>query len=159
MPDLQSVLFQYGKVPVYVRLTLGTETPERMRLMGPKGVLEVGAGEVQLLPQRGIDTYPSYYAYSFPRALREAYFQQWHREHDVRPGQEYVAETITYRGISYDDVKPHLHNFFEAVRTRSPVVQDATFGHHAAGACHMANESYFRQAAVSYDAAKDRLRA
>ncbi len=158
MPDLQTVLFQYGNVPVYVRLTLGTETPERMRLMGPKGVLDVSETELQLQPQRGIDTYPSYYAYSFPRALRDAYFAQWHQEHDARPGQEYVGETTSYRGISYDDVKPHLYHFFEAVRTRTPVVQDATFGHHAAGACHMANESYFRQAAVSYDAAKEKLK-
>ena len=34
----------------------------------------------------------------------------------------------------------------------------AAFGHHAAAACHMANESYFRQAAVSYDAAKEKLK-
>ena len=60
---------------------------------------------------------------------------------------------MTYRSISYDDVKPHLYHFFDAVRMRTQVLQDATFGHHAAGACHMANESYFRQAAVSYDAA------
>ncbi len=158
MPDLQAALFQYGNVPVYVRLSLGTETPERMRLMGPKGVLDVSDSELQLQPQRGIDTYPSYYAYSFPRALRDAYFEQWHKEHDPQPGQEYIGETTSYRGISYDDVKPHLYHFFEAVRTRTPVVQDAAFGHHAAAACHMANESYFRQAAVSYDAAREKLK-
>jgi hypothetical protein len=48
-------------------------------------------------------------------------------------------------------MKPHLWNFFEAVRTRRPVVEDAVFGHHAALACHMANESYFRHTGVTWD--------
>jgi hypothetical protein len=39
------------------------------------------------------------------------------------------------------------------VRTRNPVTEDAVFGHHAALACHMANESYFRGGAVRWDAA------
>jgi hypothetical protein len=30
-------------------------------------------------------------------------------------------------------------------------VEDATFGHNAALACHMANESYFRKAIVTWD--------
>jgi len=38
------------------------------------------------------------------------------------------------------------------VKTRKPVVEDALFGHNAALACHMANESYFRSSAVTWDA-------
>ena len=53
----------------------------------------------------------------------------------------------------YDDFRPHLANFFDAVRTRKPVVEDAVFGHNAALACHMANESYFRRNAVTWDPA------
>jgi hypothetical protein len=53
--------------------------------------------------------------------------------------------------VSIDDVKPHLWNFFQAVRTRQPVIEDAVFGHHAALACHMANESYFRGVPVYWD--------
>jgi hypothetical protein len=60
-------------------------------------------------------------------------------------------------GISWDDVRPHLFTFFDAVRTRKPVVEDAVFGHHAALACHMANEAYFRNAAVTWDAASGRI--
>ena len=76
---------------------------------------------------------------------------KWHAEHDVPVGKAPIAETVSYQGASYDDVKPHLWNFFEAVRTRRPVVEDAMFGHHAALACHMANESYFRKSAVYWD--------
>ncbi len=40
MPDLQTVLFDYHGIPVYIRLGLSTETPERARYMGPKGLLD-----------------------------------------------------------------------------------------------------------------------
>jgi hypothetical protein len=46
-------------------------------------------------------------------------------------------------------MRPHLSNFFQAVKTRRPVTEDAVFGKHAAIACHMANESYFPKTAGS----------
>ncbi|HTE89832.1 MAG TPA: hypothetical protein VK639_12795, partial [Terriglobales bacterium] len=96
---------------------------------------------------------------SFPKALREEYFKKWHQEHDAVPGKESAFEGVTYRSISWDDVKPHLWNFFQAVRTRKPVVEDAVFGHNAALACHMANESYFRRSAVSWDAGSNSIKS
>jgi len=153
MPDVHGVLFQYGDVPVYIRLTLNAETPEVLRFLGTKGILELSERSVSFAPQPGVDTAPSYYSYGFPQALREAYVEQWHREHDPEPGREPLLESVSYGGPSYDDVEPHLARFFDAVRTRQPVVEDAVFGNHAALACHMANESYFRGGAVSFDAA------
>jgi hypothetical protein len=44
-----------------------------------------------------------------------------------------------------------MWNFFESVKSRKPVVEDAVFGNHAAIACHMANESYFHQKTVYWD--------
>ncbi len=153
MPDLHAVLFDYHGVPVFVRLGLGTETPEVARFMGPKGILEATSGTLAHLPQVGEDRSPSYYAYGFPRELREEYFEKWHAEHDPEPGSEPVDGSTTYRGQDWDDTTPHVWGFFEAVKTREPVVQDAVFGNHAALACHMANESYFRQAPVRWDEA------
>jgi len=51
-----------------------------------------------------------------------------------------------------------LWNFFQAVKSRQPVVEDAVFGNHAAIACHMANESYFRKQPVFWDAASHSIR-
>ncbi len=151
MPDVHAVSFYYGDLPVSMRLNLGTEMPETYRFEGSKGILEVSGSTIALMPQTGRDTYPSYYAWSFPKAMREAYFAEWHRQNDPKPGQSQMAETVTWRGADFDDVKPHLWNFFDAVRARRPVVEDAVFGHHAALACHMANESYFRRGAVTWD--------
>ena len=159
MPDVHAALFEYGNIPIYARLNLGTESPEVVRFQGSKGYIEVTENSVTFVPQPGVDTSPSYYAFSFPKALREEYFKQWHAEHDPAPGKEALAAATTYRGISYDDVKPHLWNFFEAVRTRKPVTEDAVFGNHAALACHMANESYFRRSAVTLDAASKSIKS
>jgi predicted dehydrogenase len=152
MPDVHAVNFSYGGLPVSMRLNLGTAIQELYRIHGSKGLLEITSNSITFTPQLGIDTNPSYYASSFPRALREAYFKKWQEENGPRLRQLPMSEAITIRGPHYDDARPHLLNFFEAVRSRKPVVEDALFGHHAALACHMANESYFRKTAVSWDA-------
>jgi hypothetical protein len=153
MPDVHASLFQYRDIPVYMRLNLGTDMPEIYRFQGSKGILEMTEFGLTYTPQSGKDSAPSYYAGSFPHAMRAAYEKQWHTENDPKLGQEPMPETVSFKGPDYDDVRPHLSTFFESVRSRKAVVEDAVFGHHAALACHMTNESYFRQQAVHWDAA------
>jgi predicted dehydrogenase len=151
MPDVHASLFQYGEIPVYMRLNLGTDMPETYRFQGSKGILEMTEFGLSYTPQTGKDTGPSYYDGSFPHAMRAAYEKQWRAENTPKLGEEPMPETVLFKGPDFDDVKPHLQNFFDSVRSRKPVVEDAVFGHHAALACHMANESYFRQQAVQWD--------
>ena len=153
MPDVHASLFQYRGIPVYMRLNLGTDMPETYRFQGSKGILEMTEFGLTYTPQSGKDSAPSYYAGSFPHAMRAAYEKRWHAENDPKLGQEPMPETVSFKAADYDDVRPHLWTFFESVRSRKPVVEDAIFGHHAALACHMANESYFRQQAVHWDEA------
>ena len=157
MPDVHAALFEYAGVPVYMRLSLGCESAEVTRFQGSKGMIELKEFSVTFTPQTGDDTSPSYYAYSFPARLKNAYFKQWHEEHDPVPGHEPAMQTITFNGDDYDDLRPHLWKFFEAVRSRKPVVQDVVFGHHAALACHLANESYFRKCPVRWDDASHEI--
>jgi len=151
MPDFHVVLFDYHGIPVYVRLDLGCETPELARFMGPKGILEANEFSLTYSPQSGVDTAPSYYTSSFPSKMREEYVRQWMAEHQPPPGKEPLSDQTVYHGNDWDDVKPHLWTFFQAVKSRRPVAEDAVFGNHAAIACHMANESYFRQKPVRWD--------
>lgn len=159
MPDVHAVVYYYGELPVYMRLNLGTEMPETYRIQGSKGILEVTGSSLTFTPQAGTDMYPSYYAGSFPRAMREAYVAKWHQENDAKLSQAALRETVSFSGPDFDDVRPHLSTYFEAVRTRKPVVEDVVFGHHAALACHMANESYFRKTSVSWDEASKTIRS
>jgi predicted dehydrogenase len=158
MPDLHTVLFDYHGIPVYVRLGLGAETPELARFMGPKGILDAGEFDLKHSAQAGVDTEPSYYAYGFPLKMREEYFKQWHAEHDPPLGKEPIHEEVAYHGHDWDDVRPHLNTFFQAVKSRQGVTEDAVFGNHAAIACHMANESYFRRKPVYWDEASRTLK-
>ena len=73
-------------------------------------------------------------------------------EHGEKLGQEPISANTTYKGHDYDDVRPHLWTFFEAVKSRGPVAEDAVFGNSAALACHMANESHFQKSPVTWDA-------
>jgi predicted dehydrogenase len=150
-PDVHPVLFEYKGIPVYLRLSLGCETAEVTRFMGSHGIIELTEFGVSHTPQAGIDLAPSYYCYGLPARLREPYFKKWHEEHDPKPGQEPAPETVSFKGDDYDDLRPHLWNFFQAVRSRKPVVQDVVFGHHAALGCHLANESYYRNSPVYWD--------
>ena len=143
MPDLQVTMFEYGHIPVTVRLTQETETPEVTRLMGFKGVIELSNSSVTYIPQSGLDTSPDYGLNGFPAAMRAAYEKQWHSEHDAEIAKYALPDVSVWHGPGWDDLKPHLTNFFDAVRSRQPVVEDVVFGHHAAAACHMANASYF----------------
>ena len=128
MPDVHPVLFEYMGIPVYMRLSLGCESVEVTRFQGSKGAIELREFSVTYAPQAGIDLSPSYYTGSYPAKMREAYVKQWHEEHDPPPGKEPAPETITWNGNDYDDLRPHLARFFDAVRSRQPVVQDAVFG-------------------------------
>jgi len=159
MPDVHAVLFKYANVPVYMRLSLDTESTEVTRFMGSKGVIELTEFGLSYSPQPGVDLSPSYYSGSFPARLRTPYLAQWHQEHDPKPGQEPAPESLIFKGNDYDDLRPHLWNFFEAVRSRKPVLQDAVFGHNAALGCHMANESYFRKKPVYWDSTSQSIKS
>jgi predicted dehydrogenase len=159
MPDVHLVLFDYHGIPVYVRLDLCSQSSEIARFYGPKGIIEASGGELRHIPQRGVDTAPSYYSAAFPSKMREQYVRQWRAEHAVAPGQDPVSETTVFQTDNWDDVRPHLWNFFQAVKTRGAVAEDAVFGNHAAIACHLANESYFRKAPVYWDSASHSIRA
>jgi hypothetical protein len=85
--------------------------------------------------------------------------KQWHVEHDPQLGKEPVREGTVYKGHNWDDMRPHLNVFFQAVKSRKPARQDAVFGNNAAIACHVANESYFRQKPVTWGAASKTIKS
>ena len=84
---------------------------------------------------------------------------QWRADHEVAPGHDQISENTVFTADNWDGLRPHLWNFFQAVKSRATVTEDAVFGNHAAIACHMANESYFRKAPVYWDAASHAIRA
>ena len=57
----------------------------------------------------------------------------------------------------YSDVVDHQANFFNAVRSRKPCVENEVFGNNAAIACHLANYAYFNKKIATWDAAAKKI--
>ena len=54
----------------------------------------------------------------------------------------------------------HLANFFQAVRTRKPVVENEVFGNYAAlTGCHMSNYSYFNKTVAVWNAGSKTIKS
>jgi hypothetical protein len=117
-------------------------------------MIEIGS-RLTWTPQLGIDLRPSYYDGGFPSAMRDAYEKQWHAENDamIRKLPAVEKTEIFETAPSIDGGSLHLKNFFTAVQNRTPVEEDVLFGHHAAAACHMTNQSYYTRQAVTRETA------
>jgi hypothetical protein len=51
----------------------------------------------------------------------------------------------------------HQANFFHAVRTRQPVVENEVYGNNTALGCHMSNYSYFNKTPAVWDSRGKRI--
>jgi hypothetical protein len=51
----------------------------------------------------------------------------------------------------YDAHREHHRNFYAAVRSRQPVVEDGVFGFRAAGPALLSNTSYYEQRVCRWD--------
>ena len=70
-----------------------------------------------------------------------------------------TAGTRTYVAPpGHNSLREHFNHFFESLRTRKAWVEDATFGHHAALGCHMANHSHFNKTIATWDGAANKIR-
>jgi hypothetical protein len=102
----------------------------------------------------------TYSTKGWPEHLRKQYLEQWAIDHPL-PGpldyQPIAAETFT-APFGYSDVSAHQANFFSAVRTRKPVVENEDFGNNAAIGCHLANYAYFKNTIAIWDADQKTIR-
>jgi predicted dehydrogenase len=153
VPDVHATVFDYPKFQVFMRVTLNTETSDLTRFMGTRGLLEIANNELSFTPQDGLDHGPSFMSGTWPRKLGEEYIAKWREENPYQHGAQTVQGTRYTVPPDYNETREHLWNFFDAVRTRRPVVEDASFGNNTAIACHMANASYFKNSIAVWDAA------
>jgi len=86
----------------------------------------------------------------------------WEREHpEPAAGQAKLesGEEVYVAPPGYSDLVDHLANFFQAVRTRKPVVENEVFGNVAAlTGCHMSNYSYFNKTIAAWDAGSNKIK-
>jgi hypothetical protein len=83
------------------------------------------------------------------KRLLESYREKYPSSHPSGPPVTEYEKYVAPEG--YRDSYDHFKNFFAAVRSRKPVVEDAVFGFRAAGAALLSNVSFDRGTVVKWD--------
>jgi predicted dehydrogenase len=152
-PDLIETLYDYPKFRVALRCNLNNAGGEPIKFHGTKGTMEINGQTLTFNPQDTVPRPEGYSLKGWPARLRKQYLAQWEADHP-QPGpleyQPVESETFT-APQGYSDVSAHQANFFEAVRTRRPTVENEEFGNHAAIGCHLANYAYFKNTIATWD--------
>ncbi len=154
VPDVLLGLFDYPQgfnLALRVNFISGGPESEGFVFTGSEGTLGIGDGVAITREPR--EKEPGLLVHSFAKATQEemleAYRKKYPLEHPAGPPlareERYVAPP------TYSDSYDHLKNFFDAVRSRQPVVEDAVFGYRAAGAALLSNLSYERGKVVRWD--------
>jgi predicted dehydrogenase len=154
-PDLIETFYDYANFRMVLRCNLNNDAGGLLAFYGTKGTMTVKDSTVTFMPQ---DTRPQpegYSIYGWPAKLREEYLKKWREEHPLPAPLDFRAEEEVETFATppgYDPVPDHQAHFFNAVRSRKPVVENEVFGNNAAIGCHLANFAYFNKAVALWDA-------
>jgi predicted dehydrogenase len=161
VPDVMLALYDYPKSASHPAFTLslkvnfaeGAGDAYVFRFVGPEGVLTIGDNSVTL-SRRPAAREPGQTAESFAKATQDAYMKEYRAKYPDKPELQPRADETYAAPQRYNSTEDHFRNFFDAVRTRRPVVEDAVFGLRAAGPALLANLSYFESRAIGWNADK-----
>ncbi len=154
-PDVLLALFDYQEgfnLSLHVNFVDGGEESEGLIFTGSEGTMEIAGNSVTVsrVPR---EKEPGYTVGTFTDAMQKRYIEQYRQkypiEHPTGEPPAGVEKFIAPKG--YSDSYDHFHNFFNSVRTRQPVVEDAVFGFRAAGAALLSNLSYERGSVVHWN--------
>lgn len=170
VPDVMTGVMEYTatkehpafQVLLKVNLASGAEKVEsgKVKFYGTEGVIDFGWNDFTVYRNKfskspgygGWDAYDTY-----TKAMQEKIAEDYAVKYPAKkisdlPSIKFAAPD------GYDDRYDHFVNFFESVRTKKPVVEDAIFGFRAAAPCLACNESYFQKKVINWDALNMKLR-
>ena len=170
LPDVMSGVMQYPdcnehpafQMTLQVNFISGTGGQQVIRLVGSEGVMDVKGNDIyikhSLIPEApGFGGYDS--LFTFSKSMRETmqkeYDAKWTAEQKKRPTKE---DIIFKAPAGYNDSLDHFTNFFDAIRTGKPVVEDAAFGFRAAAPALACNESYLNKKIIQWDPVNMKLK-
>jgi hypothetical protein len=128
------------------------------RFVGTEGVLDVSFTEMTLtkvgIEKASADQVLKGYnsVTTFSKAQQQEFAEKYLAEHPrasekrrSKSSEKYVVPK------GYDERLDHFVNFFNAVREKRPVYEDATFGYRAAAPALLCNESYRHKREIDWD--------
>jgi predicted dehydrogenase len=158
VPDVMLALYDYPKTPTHPAFTLslkvnfaeGAGNAYVFRFVGPEGVLTIGDNAVTLSRLQPAKE-PGQTSDTFAKATQEAFMKEYRVKYSDRAELQPRGDESYAAPPRYNSVEDHFRNFFDAMRTRRPVVEDAVFGLRAAGPALLANHSYFENRAIGWN--------
>lgn len=170
MPDVMSGVMQYGanenhpafQLTLQVNFISGTGGQELIQLVGSEGVMTVRGNDItvkhSIMPEApGFGGYDS--VFTFPKALQQEMQKDYEAKWTAEQRKKKVKEDVVFKAPpGYSDHLDHFTNFFDAIRTGKPVVEDGVFGFRAAAPALACNESYFSKKIIRWDPENMKLR-
>ncbi|HMD96126.1 MAG TPA: Gfo/Idh/MocA family oxidoreductase [Terriglobia bacterium] len=161
IPDVLLGLFDYPEgfnLSLHVNFVCGGSESEGFTFTGSEGTLQIGWDGVTVtrVPR---EKEPGYNIGSWSQAMQKRFLEEYRKRYPIGhpTGEPYGAQERYAAPERYSDSYDHLKNFFAAVRSHQPVVEDPVFGFRAAGAALLTNVSYERGEAVKWDPVAMRL--
>lgn len=158
VPDVMLALCDYPKTsstPAFnlalrVNFAAGANESSGFRFIGSEGVMTLSGVVTLAKKQRARE--PGYTIDTFPKATQEAFLKDYRAKYPDGKPEVNASSQDTYAPPSgYSDSVDHFAAFFEGMRSRKPVVEDAVFGFRAAGAALLLNRSYFDSQAYGWN--------
>ncbi len=153
--DVMLALFDYPEgfnLSLHVNFVDGGEESEGFLFTGSEGLMTIGGNTVSVT-RTPPETEPGYTVSTFADAMQQQYIEQYRKKYPEKHFSGALPENVQKFTApeGYSDSYDHFHNFFDSVRSRKPVVEDATFGFRAAGAALLSNLSVERGEVVHWN--------
>lgn len=152
VPDILESVFEYQEgffAQMSVNLCNSSRAPG-MVIYGEKGSLVMEASNLVLTPEPEDLDIQRYGSTAWPKALRDEYLKS-RGDGGPRPPAPEVKEVPVERGPG------HAEYFIRSIRESQPSRENATEGHAAAGAAHLANLAYRQGRKLRWDFRTNRV--
>jgi predicted dehydrogenase len=170
VPDVMTAIMHYPQTPEHpafevtlrVNFISGQGDTGTVKFIGSEGVLEMGYNGFTIRHHKmaiapGIGGWDALTTY--PQAMQDELKRQYNQRYTAeQQNASDRAPTVYQLPEGYDEHLDHFTNFFNSVRTGSPVVEDPVFGFRAAAPCLAANESYFQNKIIGWDPVNMKLK-
>lgn len=164
VPDVMTSVLEYPEckehpafqVTLRVNFVSGEGDTGYTRITGTEGSIDLGWNgftlKKSIMPKApGIGGWDSLNTY--PKAMQQKLLDAYNAKYTKEDGKTQRPPAITFtEPADFDEHVVHFSNFFDGVRTGSPVIEDAVFGFRAAAPCLACNESYFQDKVIHWDA-------
>lgn len=153
VPDVMLGMFDYPETKIHPAFNLslrvnfvdGTGGTNYLRMVGSEGSMTVEWEKVTLLKNKNIiDEDDPLNQTKNANASKEYVYD---RKSMVPPDQLVYTAEEGYKGAHFD----HHYNWINAIRTKSQVAENPTFGYRAAAPALLCNDSYFNNKIMQWD--------